>query len=29
MTEEEVRVAAVEALDELPDWVREKLGESP
>ena len=27
MTEEEVRAAAVEALDELPGWVRDELGE--
>ena len=27
MTAEECRVAAIEALDELPDWVREELGE--
>src|SRR4029077_10213526 len=27
MTEEEVRVAATEALDDLPAWVREKLGD--
>ncbi len=26
MTEEEVREAAMEALDELPAWVREQLG---
>ncbi len=27
MTEAEVRDAAIEALDELPPWVREELGE--
>ena len=27
MTEEEVREAAIEALDDLPAWVREKLGD--
>ena len=27
MTEDEVRKAAVDALDELPDWVRRELGE--
>jgi predicted Zn-dependent protease with MMP-like domain len=27
MTEEECRDAAIEALDELPDWARERLGE--
>jgi predicted Zn-dependent protease with MMP-like domain len=27
MTEDEVREAAIEALDALPDWVREKLGD--
>ena len=27
MTETEVRDAAVEALDALPDWVRQELGE--
>ena len=27
MTAEECRVAAIEALDELPGWVREELGE--
>ena len=27
MTETEVRDAAVEALDALPDWVREELGD--
>ncbi len=27
MTEAEVRDAAVEAIDALPDWVREELGE--
>ena len=27
MTGEEVRAAAVEALDSLPDWVRDRLGE--
>jgi predicted Zn-dependent protease with MMP-like domain len=27
MTEEEVREAAIEALDDLPDWVRERLGD--
>ena len=27
MTEDEVRDAAIEALDALPDWVREKLGD--
>ena len=27
MTDEQCRVAAVEALDELPDWVRRELGE--
>jgi predicted Zn-dependent protease with MMP-like domain len=27
LTEEEVRIAAEEALDALPDWVRERLGE--
>jgi len=27
MTEEEVRAAAIEALDELPDWVRRELGD--
>jgi predicted Zn-dependent protease with MMP-like domain len=26
MTEEEVRTAATEALDDLPPWVRERLG---
>ena len=27
MTENEVRDAAIAALDELPDWVREELGD--
>ena len=27
MTEEEVHAAAIEALDELPDWARRRLGE--
>ena len=27
MTEDEVREAAIEALDSLPDWVRDELGE--
>ena len=27
MSEAEVREAAIEALDSLPDWVREKLGD--
>jgi predicted Zn-dependent protease with MMP-like domain len=27
VTEDEVRDAAMEALDELPDWVRKELGE--
>jgi predicted Zn-dependent protease with MMP-like domain len=27
VTEAEVRDAAIEALDELPEWVRERLGE--
>ena len=27
MTHDEVRAAAIEALDELPDWVRDRLGE--
>ncbi len=27
MTDDEVRVAAIEALDALPDWVRNELGE--
>jgi predicted Zn-dependent protease with MMP-like domain len=27
MTSEECRDAAIEALDELPDWARERLGE--
>ena len=27
LTEDECREAAVEALDSLPDWVRERLGE--
>jgi predicted Zn-dependent protease with MMP-like domain len=27
MTEAEVRAAAMEALDELPEWVRDELGE--
>jgi predicted Zn-dependent protease with MMP-like domain len=27
MTEEEVRDAAIEALDELPEWVRSRLGD--
>ena len=27
MTEQQVRDAAVEALDELPEWVRDELGE--
>ena len=27
MTEEECRLAAIEALDELPGWARERLGE--
>ena len=27
MTEDEVREAAIEALDELPKWVRDELGE--
>ncbi len=27
MTDDEVRDAAIRALDDLPDWVRERLGE--